>query len=541
MHEKELLAIIRALTKWQTDLLGSPIIIYTDHCTLENFDSQKDLSRRQAHWQEFLSHYDHRIVYIKGEDNTVADALSRLPDTIDNLPPTPVASMLHVETDLLLLQSILEGYKSDPFCIKLMNNAGSTPGLTICDNLLYVGDRLVIPRVSTLREDLFRLAHDNLGHFGFDKSYASLRNAYYWPNIRQDLEDAYIPACVDCQRNKSRTKKLTGPLHPLPIPDTRGDSIAIDFISPLPVDNGFDCIVTITDRLGADIRIAPTHVDITVEHFAALFFDLWYCENGLPLNIVSNRDKIFVSKFWKALHALTGVKLKMSLAYHPETDGSSERSNKTVIQALCYPVNQNQKNWVKALPLVCFNIMNTINSSTGFSPFQLRMGCSPRLIPPLISTNTMELANTSPEMTDATELLESIALTTAEAQDNLLAAKVNQADSANCHHTPKFPFKVGNKAFLSTEHRWHEYVQNKSGHMAKFMPRFDGPFKITRAHPETSDYSLKLPNEPNRFPTFHSSLLQPHILNDNELFESQRFAQPGPVLTPKGQEEWLIC
>jgi hypothetical protein len=230
----------------------------------------------------------------------------------------------------------------------------------------------------------------------------------------------------------------------------------------------------------------------------------------------------------------------MSLVYHPETDGSSERSNKTVIQVLCYHVDRNQKNWVKALPLICFNIMNTVNSSTRFSPFQLHMGCSPRLIPPLISTNTVELANTSPEMTDATELLESIALTTAEAQDNLLTAKVNQADSTNHHHTPEFPFKVRDKAFLSTEHRRREYVQNKSGCMAKFMPRFDGPFKITRAHPETSDYSLKLPNEPNRFPIFHSSLLRPHILNDNELFESRQFAQPEPVLIPEGQEEWLI-
>jgi hypothetical protein len=100
------------------------------------------------------------------------------------------------------------------------------------------------------------------------------------------------------------------------------------------MDEGYNCIVTITDRLGADVRIAPMHADITAERFAAQFFDLWYCENGLPLNIVSDRDKLFISKFWKALHKLTGVKLNMSSAYHPETDGSSERSNKTVTQAL---------------------------------------------------------------------------------------------------------------------------------------------------------------------------------------------------------------
>jgi hypothetical protein len=131
-----------------------------------------------------------------------------------------------------------------------------------------------------------------------------------------DLESSYIPACIDCQQDKSRTTKPTGPLHPLPIPDQRGDSIAIDFVGSCPLDDGFDCIVTITDRLGADIQIAPTHMDITAERFTAQFFDLWYCENGLPLNIVSDWDKLFVSKFWKALTKLAGIKLKMLSSYH---------------------------------------------------------------------------------------------------------------------------------------------------------------------------------------------------------------------------------
>jgi hypothetical protein len=448
--------------------------------------------------------------------------------------------MLCVETDPLLLQSILAGYESDPFCTKLMNNIGSTPGLTIRNRLLYVGNRLVIPRVGSLREDLFRLTHNNLGHFDFDKSYASLRNAYYWPNMRQDLEEAYIPTCVDCQRNKSHTKKPSGLLHPLPIPDARRDSIAINFISHLPIDNGFDCIVTITDRLGADVYIAPTHVDITAEHFAAQLFDLWYCENSLPLNIISDRDKIFVSKFWKALHALTGVKLKMSSAYHPETDGSSEHSNKTVAQALRYHVDHNQKNWVKALPVVRFNIMNTVNASTSFSPFQLCMGHLPRLIPPLILSKALEVAESSPEGENATSLIESHAQATTEAQDNLLAAKVNQADATNQHRGAEDHFNVEDKVLLSMEHRRHKYVQAKSGCVAKFMPRFDGPFTITHAHPETSNYTLELPNEPNRFPTFHSLLLRRFFPNNNELFKSHRLARLGPVLTPEGHEEWLI-
>ena len=82
--------------------------------------------------------------------------------------------------------------------------------------------------------------------------------------------------------------KMPGPLHPLPVPDAHGQSIAMDFIGPLKYDSGYNCILSITDCLGADIHIVPTHIDITVEDLAVIFFDIWYCENGLPLDIISD-------------------------------------------------------------------------------------------------------------------------------------------------------------------------------------------------------------------------------------------------------------
>jgi hypothetical protein len=127
------------------------------------------------------------------------------------------------------------------------------------------------------------------------------------------------------------------------MPNERGDSVAIDFVGPLPLNEGDDCILTMTDRLGSDICIIPTSITLTAEGLALLFFEHWYCENGLPCDIVSDRDKLFLSKFWRALQKLTGVKLKLSLAYHPETDSSSERSNKTINQCIRYHVHWNQK------------------------------------------------------------------------------------------------------------------------------------------------------------------------------------------------------
>ena len=265
-HEKELLAIVRALKKWRFLLLGTHFEVHTDHRTLEYFQTQKDLSRRQARWSEFLSQYDFGIHYVKGEDNTAADGMSRYPEDIPDVlaaviglsrsrekPGSSgmevVAATLSIALDPEVLKGIRYGYEEDEYCAKLRANLGSIEGARLDANtsLLYVGQRLVIPRIPKLRESLYSLAHDALGHFGFDKSYASLRDSYYWPNMRSDLENAYIASCPECQRNKSSTSKPAGPLHPLPVPDKRFDSIAMDFIGPLPEDHGHNSILSITD------------------------------------------------------------------------------------------------------------------------------------------------------------------------------------------------------------------------------------------------------------------------------------------------------
>src|SRR5271168_1461946 len=357
--------------------------------------------------------------------------------------PTPVLpSILSISAHDKLLEEIKTGYLEDPFIKSLKDASPGISFVTQRDGFWFIGSRLVIPAIPHIREALFYLAHDALGHFGADKSYAALRDSYYWPNMRKHLEQAYVPSCPDCQRNKSTTKKPFGPLHPLPIPEQRGDSVAIDFIGPLPKDGDFDSIVTFTDRLNSDIQIVPTQINLTAEKLADLFFDKWYCENGLPLEIISDRDKLFVSKFWKHLHNLTGVKIKMSTSYHPQTDGASERSNKTVIQAIRFHVGRTQRGWARALPRIWFNIMNTVNSSTGFTPFQLRLGRNPRIIPPLVQKPTSE--QTPAELT-AQSVIDRLEHDIWEAKDNMIKAKISQAQQANRSRLHGFPFEIGQR------------------------------------------------------------------------------------------------
>ena len=291
VHKKELLAIIWPLGKWQTDLLGHRFEIWTDHKTLEHFENQKDMLRQQACWMEFLSQYDASINYIPGEKNCVANALSCLPETsLQNV--ASIFSTSHARTtfswlelDTELLKAIRMCYKNDSFIAKLMSASASMSIIRNENDYWFISKWLVIPNVKHIHKSLFWLAHDALGHFSSDKSLASLRGSFYWPNMQCNLKTTYIPSCTDCQQNKGSTTKPAGPLHPLPIPDSC-NSVAIDFIGPLPMDQGFDMTITFTDRLGSDIQIIPSISTLTTEELADIFFNRWYCENGLPLDII---------------------------------------------------------------------------------------------------------------------------------------------------------------------------------------------------------------------------------------------------------------
>lgn len=299
--------------------------------------------------------------------------------------------------------------------------------------------------------------------------------------------------------------------------------------------------MTITDRLGADIRLVPCHMNMNAKEIANLFFDHWYCENGLPLSIVSDRDKVFTSKFWRALHRLTGIKLKMSTAYHPQTDGTSECTNKTVDQALRYFVDRHQTGWVNALPRVRFNLMSTTNASTGYTPFHLHIGRTPCLLPPL-TTDTIANAheNFPNDVSNALEAIVSLKTDVADAHDALLHAKIAQANAANAHRSDEPSFKVNDLVYLSTAHRRREYLNGDNKRVGKFMPRFDGPYSIVSANPESSTYTLDLPEHTNVYPTFHVSELKKHVPNNAELYPSRELQRPGPIVTQNGTEEWEV-
>jgi hypothetical protein len=238
---------------------------------------------------------------------------------------------------------------------------------------------------------------------------------------------------------------------------------------------------------------------------------------------------------------LTGINHKLSTAYHPQTDGSSERSNKTVVQCLRFLVECNQKGWAKALPKVRFDMMNTINVSTGVSPFVLKTGRSPHLVPPLITPTDRTGDNgAAPDEVDARAFIETMEEETNAARDGLLAAKLHQAHFVNKDRLADPTYQAGDKVMLATAHRQRDYIRAKDGRVAKFMPRFDGPYKILQAFPESSSYRLELPTASKAHPTFHVAQLRTHIPNNDSLFPSRAHAAPKGLVTEDGTTEYFI-
>lgn len=206
----------------------------------------------------------------------------------------------------------------------------------------------------------------------------------------------------------------------------------------------------------------------------------------------------------------------MSTAFHPETDGASERTNKTLNQCLRFYVDRTQKGWVKALPSIRFTMMNTKNASTGLSGFQLRLGCSPRVIPPLVT------AEPEPSTEKPEELLRRIQLYEMEARDSLLQHKVTQAFHANKgRDTRPSPFKVGMRVKLSTENRRKQFKAEGKQRASKLMPRFEGPYIVRELDEAHSTVTLEIPRRghPRGLETFHTSLVRPWVEDEANWFD----------------------
>ena len=542
-HEKEQLAIIYALREWRHHLLGSPIKIETDHCSLKYFQTQPNLSQRQARWSEFMSQFDYQIIYLPGKQNIVADALSRRRDWNeqgeDNEHQKHLASInSSVNNDIL--QRIRDAYSSDEVCIHLLNDvnntttSGSTASntFTVQNGVIYNKHQQVyVPNNERLKQLILHEHHDSklACHIGVAKTFELISRSFWWPNIYEDVH-SYVKSCLPCQQNKATNTKKNGLLSPLPIPQHKWQVVSIDFISPLPKTNSqHDAIMVVVDKLTKYAHFIPTVSTLTATQTATLFFREIVRHHGLPATIISDRDTRFTSFFWRALWNLLGTSFNMSTSAHPETDGQTERMNRTLEQMLRSYVNYKTNDWDEHLVYCEMAYNNSVQSSTGYSPYYMNYGVHMRL--PVHMTNAqvnqMSTNETANQMfTHMNDIL-------ATAKNNLQHAQERQTRNAN-KHRQQVNFQVGDQVLLSTANL---KIDDRA---RKLTSKYIGPFTIKN---KISDvvYELELPSSLGRIhPVFHVSRLRTYHNADTQFpIRSQTSTRPLPELLD-GEEVWEV-
>jgi hypothetical protein len=214
------------------------------------------------------------------------------------------------------------------------------------------------------------------GHFGYLKTINRVSSSFIWPGLRTAVK-AFIRNCMVCQRCKYDTLKPAGLLQPLAIPDRIWSDISMDFIDGLPSSQGHDTIMVVVDRLSKYAHFVPLKHPYTALSVAKAFVANIVRLHGMPLSIVSDRDRVFLSNFWRSLFQLHDTALCYSSSYHPQSDGQTEVINRILEQYLrCYTYD-NPKKWLEWLPWAEYSYNTSVHSSTKMSPFEAVYGVSP--------------------------------------------------------------------------------------------------------------------------------------------------------------------
>ncbi|GJV20227.1 putative nucleotidyltransferase, ribonuclease H [Tanacetum coccineum] len=378
-HDLELGAVVFALKIWRHYLYGTKCVVFTDHKSLQHILDQKDLNMRQRRWIELLSDYDCEIRYHPGKANVVADALSRK----ERIEPLRVRALV-MTIGLDLPSRILEAQKE---AVKVENiEAEDIEGMlkkleARADGTLCLDNRSWLPCYGDTRSLIMHESHKSKYsiHPGSDKMYHDLKMLYWWPNMKADIA-TYVSKCLTCAKVKAEHQRPSGLLVQPDIPEWKWEKITMDFITKLPkTAAGFDSIWVIVDRLTKSAHFLPMRETDSTEKLTRLYMKEIVARHGIPVSIISDRDSHFTSRVWKSLHKALGTQLNLSTAYHPQTDGQSERTIQTLEDMLRACVIDFGNGWDRHLPLVKFPYNNSYHMSIKAAPFEALYGRKCRL------------------------------------------------------------------------------------------------------------------------------------------------------------------
>ena len=544
IYDKELLAIVRCLEHWSPELTNTliPIQIFTDHQALKTFMEHKVLTRRQSRYLDILSEFNFKIIFRAGKGNAKADALTRLPgykpDNVEDerikqqaqviLTPDRIQVIAGDLVEDSIFLRVMEANKTDARCSEireaLAHNKKRFDGihLSYCRNLdgiLFKRGLLWVPE--SLQVELLQEVHDqpSSGHPGVSRTVELLKRHYYWPRFTETVKQ-YIRNCYPCKRSKTSRETKKGLLVPLSIPQRRWQDISMDFITGLPVSEKYNAICTIVDRLSKERHYVPCWSgDEGLSAEEVMWILIWnvYRLHGLPDTIISDRGSQFVSTVWKQMCKRLGIKASLSTAYHPETDGQTERANQDVERTLRTYCNYMQDDWAKWIPMAEFSDNNNISASTTVTPFYLNKGFNPRMsFSP--DTSTYETTRERLQAMTANDIADRMQEILEYARANLDRSQERmrkQADKSRKY----IEFQEGQEVWLDSGDIHTERPSQK------LEDKRLGPYKIIKK--AGASYELALPKSMRVHPVFSTEKL---YRNATDPLPGQKQEPPKPVV-----------
>jgi RNase H-like domain found in reverse transcriptase/Integrase zinc binding domain/Chromo (CHRromatin Organisation MOdifier) domain len=530
VYDRELLAIMKAITHWRPYLIWTkePFKIFTDHANLLHWKSPRKLNRRTTRWHGELQDYNFTLHHVPGKNHTAADALSRPPgvdtgkDDNQQMVMLPEPIFIHVfdaDSDGSLEHTITVIQNAHYTLMKEWEGIFPIERVDTPHTPFWrdtKSHRLVIPPDQGLKRELMHSWHDGpfSGHPGRDKTIRKINREYFWPGARAWITE-YIKGCATCQQNKNLTHRVkTLPFHiPSAINAKPFLHIAMDLITGLPKSDGFDAILTIVDHgCSRGAIFLPCSTTITGAGIAKLYLENVFRWFGLPCKIISDRDPCFTSHFGKAITQALGITQNLSTAFHPQTDGLSERKNQWVEQYLRL-ICTNQDDWARWLPMATAVHNNARNATTGFSPNTLLLGWEPPL---------------SPDQTTPTSNQKAEDYITKFQKNRLMAIlALNKAASAHAPLSSKY--SQGQRVWLEGKN-----LPISHG-TVKLSPKRYGPFTITKLISPVAS-KLDLPASWNIHPVFHNNLLTPYVETSAH---GPNFTRPPPDLI-NGEAEYEV-
>nr|GFB97984.1 DNA/RNA polymerases superfamily protein [Tanacetum cinerariifolium] len=365
---------------------------------------------------------------------------------------------LRIEPDLI--SRIKKAQKEDSEIWAIVENLDKQVEFRLDDdNVLWQDTRLVVPNDATLREALLTEAHSSpfLVHPGSTKMYHDLKQYFWWSGMKTDVA-MFVSKCLICQQVKIEHQRASGLLQPLDIPVWKWDEISMDFVTGLPrTQRRHDAIWVVVDCLTKSAHFLHIHKDYSVSKLVETFQQEIVRLYGTPSAIVSDRDLRFTSRFWKGLQKAWGTRLKFCTAFHPQTDGQSERTIQTLKDMLRSCALEWTCNWDDYICLVEFAYNNSWHASIKFVPFEMLYGRKCRA---LICWD----------------------------QEKLKEARTRQKSYAD-KHRKSLEFQPGDHVFLKVS---PARGVRRFGIKGKLSPRFIRPFEILDRVGEVS-YRLALP------------------------------------------------